>query len=110
MQEMPGRKAVFTSVSLKDEWDLLDSETRTWLLENPECLVLPSAISAKFSRCAPGDTERDPRGQVVLSREDHDFVREKAEAAGKPIRFPTREYQFFDTAPLPVIRKVSPQK
>lgn len=97
-------------MSLKDEWDRLDSETRTWLLENPACLVLPSAVSAKFSRDVREAIERDARGQVVLSREDHDFVREKAEAAGKPIRFPTREYRFFDTAPLPVIRKVPPEK
>ncbi|MFF2298158.1 hypothetical protein ACX801_17395 [Arthrobacter bambusae] len=107
---MPTGKAVFTNVSLKDEWDRLDSETRTWLLENPACLVLPSAISAKFSRGAPEDIGRDPDGQVVLSREDHDFVREKAEAAGKPIRFPTRDYRFFDTAPLPVMRRVPPEK
>jgi hypothetical protein len=95
---------VFTSVSLKDEWDRLDSGTRTWLLENPACLVLPPAMSAKFSKDAHGDMACDPHGQVVLSRDDRDFIREKAEAAGKTIRVPVREYQFFDTAALPVIR------
>ena len=96
---------VFRRVSLKDEWDRLDSATRTWLLENPACLVLPPALSAKFSKAAHGDIAGDPHGQVVLSPDDHDFIREKAEAAGKTIRLPVREYRFFDTAPLPVIRK-----
>jgi hypothetical protein len=107
IQERPDRKAVFTSVSLKDEWDRLDSETRTWLLENPACLVLPPAMSAKFGKDAHGDIACDPNGQVVLSRDDHDFIREKAEDAGT-IRLPVREYRFFDTAPLPVIRKAPP--
>jgi hypothetical protein len=91
-------------VSLKDEWHRLDSETRTWLLENPGCLTLPSAMSAKIIKDAHGDIACDPHGQVVLSPADHDFVREKAEAAGT-IRAPAAtEYRFFDTATLPVIR------
>lgn len=90
-------------MSLKDEWNRLDSETRTWLLENPGCLILPRAMSAKISKDAHGDIESDPHGQVVLSQADHDFIREKAEVAGT-IRVPATEYRFFDTAPLPVIR------
>lgn len=46
-------------VSLKDEWDGLDSETRTWLLEHPGCPVLPPAMSAKFCK--------DPRGDIELA-------------------------------------------
>lgn len=91
-------------MSLKDEWDRVDSETRTWLLENPGCLVLPRTMSTKLSKEAHGDIEFDPHGQVVLSPADHDFIREKAEAAGT-IRVPTTEYRFFDTAALPVIRR-----
>ncbi|MEK0157464.1 hypothetical protein [Arthrobacter oryzae] len=91
-------------MSLKDEWDGLDSETRTWLLENPGCLVLPRTMSSKISKEAHEDIERDQHGQVVLSRADHDFIREKAEAAGT-IRVPATDYQFFDTAALPVIRR-----
>jgi hypothetical protein len=104
LQEGPERKAGHTTMSLKDEWGRLDSETRTWLLENPGCLVLPSTMSTKISKEAQGDIEFDPHGQVVLSRADHDFIREKAEAAGT-IHVPAAEYRFFDTAPLPVIRR-----
>ncbi|MDR6505739.1 hypothetical protein [Arthrobacter oryzae] len=94
-------------MSLKDEWDRLDSETRTWLLENPGCLIVPRAMSAKISKDAHGELACDPHGQIVLSRADHDFIREKAEAAGT-IRVPAAtEYQFFDTAPLPVTKKTS---
>ena len=92
-------------MSLKDEWDRLDSETRTWLLENPGCLVVPRAMSDKIVKDAHGDLACDPHGQVVLSRDDHDFIREKAEAAGT-IRVPAAtEYQFFDTAAMPVIKR-----
>jgi len=44
-------------------------------------------MSAKFAKDAHGDIACDPNGQVVLSRDDHDFIREKAEAAGT-IRVP----------------------
>ncbi|MEO5320479.1 hypothetical protein PV761_18060 [Arthrobacter sp. CC3] len=91
-------------MSLKDEWDRLDSETRTWLLENPGCLVVPRTVSAKISKEARRDFECDPHGQIVLSRADHDFIREKAEAAGT-IRVPATDYQFFDTAAVPVVRR-----
>lgn len=91
-------------MSLKDEWDRLDSKTRTWLLENPGCVTLPHAMSSKISKDAHGDFLCDPHGQVVLSLADHDFIRQKAEAAGT-IRVPATEYRFFDTAPLPVIRR-----
>jgi hypothetical protein len=107
-RKAPDRKAVFRSVSLKDEWDRLDSGTRTWLLENPACLVLPPALSAKTTKDARTDIACDQHGQVVLSAEDHAFIREKAEAAGIPIHLPVREYRFFDTAPLPVIGTAPP--
>jgi hypothetical protein len=87
-------------MSLKDEWDRLDSETRTWLLENPGCLILPQTMSTKMIEEAGGDLESDPHGQIVLSQADREFIRDKAEAAGTIRAHPT-EYQFFDTAPLP---------
>lgn len=90
-------------VSLKDEWDRLDSETRTWLLENPGSLTVPAAMSAKISKDAHRDIAYDPQGQVVLSRADHDFIREKAEAAGTIHAPSATEYRFFDTATLPVV-------
>lgn len=94
---------VSVRVSLKDKWDRLSSETRTWLLEHPACLVLPPAMSAEFCTDGIEDIELDQNGQVVLSRDDHDFIRDKAEAAGT-IHAPAGEYLFFDTAPVPVIR------
>lgn len=87
-------------MSVKDEWDRLDSETRTWLLENPGCLILPRTMSAKMMKEARTDLKSDPHGQIVLSQADHEFIREKAEAAGT-IRVHPMKYQFFDSAPLP---------
>lgn len=93
----------YRRVGIKNEWDRLDSETRTWLLENPGALTVPPAMSAKIGKDAHGEIGYDPNGQVVLSRDDHDFIREKAEAAGTIRVPPGTEYRFFDTAPVPVI-------
>lgn len=88
-------------MNLKDEWDRLDSETRKWLLDNPGCLILPRTVSARISNDVHRHTERDQHGQIVLSRDDHAFLRDKAEAAGT-IHAPTAtEYRFFDSTALP---------
>lgn len=87
-------------MSVKDEWDRLDSETRTWLLENPGCLILPRTMSAKIIKKAHTDLKSDPHGQIVLSQADHEFIIDKAEAAGT-IRVHPPKYQFSDAAPLP---------
>jgi hypothetical protein len=63
------------SMSIKDQWDRLDSETRGWLLENPGCLILPRSMSTKMIEGADGDLESDAHGQIVLSQADHEFVR-----------------------------------
>lgn len=41
-----------------------------------------SRLSEKITKESHGDYETDAHGQVLLSRADHDFIREKAEAAG----------------------------
>ncbi|WCI09231.1 hypothetical protein PJ267_05245 [Arthrobacter sp. OVS8] len=63
-----------------------------------------SRPSEKITKESHGDYETDAHGQVLLSRADHDFIREKAEAAGT-IHVPAADYRFFDTAPSPVIRR-----
>lgn len=88
-------------MNLKDEWDRLDSETREWLLDNPGSLFLPRDLSAKVITGVQGDIERDENGQIVLSRNDHDFLRDKAEAAGTIHAPSAAEYRFFDSTPLP---------
>ena len=64
-------------VSLKDEWDRLDSETRQWLLDNPGCMILPRTMSTRINEEAATEIERDQHGQIILSRDDHEFVRGK---------------------------------
>lgn len=95
-------------MNLKDKWDQLDSDTRNWLLDHPASLVLPPAISARFGADALIDADTDEYGQIVLSREDHAFIRDKAEAAGTIQAPATTEYRFFDTASLPQIKPQTP--
>jgi hypothetical protein len=69
-------------MTLKDEWDRLDSETRQWLLDNPGCVVVPRTVTARIKQNSAGDLEVDQHGQMQLSREDLDFIREKGTAVG----------------------------
>jgi hypothetical protein len=57
-----GLEGVLAGMSLKDGWDCLDAETRSWLLENAGCLILPRTPSAKISQEAREDLEYDQHG------------------------------------------------
>jgi hypothetical protein len=69
-------------MTLKEEWDRLDSETRQWLLDNPGCVMVPRTVSARIMENAAGHMEVDRHGQMLLSREDLDFIREKGTGVG----------------------------
>ncbi|MET4147195.1 hypothetical protein [Arthrobacter sp. UYCo732] len=67
---------------LKDEWDRLDSQTRQWLLDNPGCVTVPRTVAAMIKQNSAGHVEVDGHGQMLLSREDQDFIREKGTGVG----------------------------
>jgi hypothetical protein len=81
-------------MTLKDEWDRLDSETRQWLMDNPGCVIVPRTVTAMIKENAAGPIDVDDHGQLLLSREDLDFIREKGTGAGT--REVSEELQFFD--------------
>ncbi|MDP9989070.1 hypothetical protein LFT44_08950 [Arthrobacter sp. FW306-05-C] len=64
-------------MTLKEEWDRLDSGTRRWLLDNPACALVPITITARIQDNSDREIEVDKHGQMILSREDLDFIREK---------------------------------
>ena len=63
---------------ISELWDRLDATTQRWLAENPGCQILPRTVSTKISIAAGGTIERDRHGQIVLSKEDRDFIVAKA--------------------------------
>ncbi|WP_258804835.1 hypothetical protein [Pseudarthrobacter sp. NS4] len=69
-------------MTLKEEWDRLDSETRHWLLDNPGCVLVPNTITARIRQNSEKSIEIDEHGQMVLSREDLDFIRGKGTGLG----------------------------
>ncbi len=81
-------------MSLKDEWDRLDSETRQWLLDNPGCVLVPRTVAAMIQQRSGSSIEVDGHGQITLSREDLDFIREKGTGVGAERA--SEELQFFD--------------
>lgn len=70
------------TMALKDEWDRLDSKTRSWLLENPACVLVPHAVTAAIQQAAGGPISVDEHGQMILTREDLDFIRAKGTGVG----------------------------
>lgn len=81
-------------MTLKDEWERLDSDTRTWLLDNPGCVLVPSTITAVVQQNSDRHIDVDRHGQMILSREDLDFIREKGTGVGAGQV--NEEFQFFD--------------
>lgn len=67
---------------MKDEWDRLDSQTRQWLVDNPGCMTVPRTVAALIMQNSAGPVEVDGHGQMLLSREDQDFIREKGTGTG----------------------------
>ena len=91
------RESGIHRMSLRDEWDRLDLETRQWILDNPGCVILPRTVSEKISKDSTGEFDRDEHGEISLSREDLDFIREKAAGAGQDPAPAATEHRFFDT-------------
>jgi hypothetical protein len=65
-------------MAIREQWDRLDPATRKWLTDNPRCLLLPHAITAAISKESGEAIECDNNGQMVLTPEDRDFLRIKA--------------------------------
>ncbi|WP_306907073.1 hypothetical protein [Arthrobacter pascens] len=83
-----------SEMTLKEEWDRLDSETRQWLLANPGCVLVPRTVTARIKQESVRRIEVDDHGQMMLSREDLDFIREKgadADAGQGSV-----DFRFFD--------------
>jgi hypothetical protein len=87
------RKDWFTT-ALKDEWDRFDSDTRTWLLDNPGCVLVPHAVTAAIQQAAAKPIRVDEHGQMILNREDMDFIRTKGTGVGT--NRPSDQFQFLD--------------
>jgi hypothetical protein len=83
-------------MTLKEEWARLDAGTRKWLIDNPGCVLVPAAVTAAIQQAAVGRVDVDVHGQMILSREDLDLIREKG--AGIAERQPSEQFRFFDAA------------
>jgi hypothetical protein len=83
-------------MALKDEWDRFDAGTRKWLLENPGCVLVPRAVTAAIQQVSAEQIHVDEHGQMILSREDLDFIRERG--AGLGTRHLSDQFQLFDAA------------
>jgi hypothetical protein len=81
-------------MTLKDEWDRLDAETRKWLLDNPGRVLVPNTLTTRIQQNTTKHIEVDGHGQMILSREDLDFIRDKRTGGGAaPI---PDELRFYD--------------
>lgn len=65
-------------MDLKDHWGRLGPATRTWLIENPGCQILPRTLTAVISKETGEVLQTGQHGEAAISREDQDFIRSKA--------------------------------
>jgi hypothetical protein len=71
-------------MNIKDHWDALDPAMQKWLIDNPGCRILPRTITSVLSKETGQDLTNGPHGEKVLSDEDHEFIRSKANEAPTP--------------------------
>jgi hypothetical protein len=79
-------------MKIKDHWDLLSPALQRWLTDNPGCLILPHAMTEAICQETGVKADRDEHGQALLSQEDLDFIRAKAERT----QTAPPEHRFFD--------------
>ncbi|MDQ0756601.1 hypothetical protein [Arthrobacter sp. B3I4] len=65
-------------MNIRDHWDRLDPATRKWLMDNPGCQILPRTLTTVVTRETGEDLTDSQHGEKVLSPEDHEFIRAKA--------------------------------
>lgn len=81
-------------MSLNELWDRIDSETRQWLLDNPGCVLVPNTITARIQGTTDRLLDVDEHGQMILHRDDLDFIREKGDGVGAA--HISEDLRFFD--------------
>ncbi|WP_430295307.1 hypothetical protein [Sinomonas sp. B1-1] len=76
-------------MTIEQWWNLLDPDTRRWLVENPGCAVLPRTVVNAVNRASIDPSSEllsaDAHGECSLSPRDLEFIRQQAhisEAAG----------------------------
>jgi alanyl-tRNA synthetase len=79
-------------MKIKDHWDRLSPGTQRWLTDNPGCLILPRTMTEEICQETGVRVDCDEHGQAMLSQEDLDFIRAKAEES----QTPPPEHRFFD--------------
>lgn len=65
-------------MNIKDHWDRLDPGTQKWLLDNPGCQILPRTLTTVLAKETGEDLVGGQHGELILSPEDHEFLRSKA--------------------------------
>jgi hypothetical protein len=62
-------------------WNELDTATKQWLADNPGCVVLPRTVANVVQEAAGGRIDQDQHGEVQLSEEEQEFIKEQFKAA-----------------------------
>lgn len=79
---------------LSELWDRLDLGTRQWLFDNPACVLVPNTVTARVQEASDRQLDVDEHGQMILCRQDLDFIREKG--AGVGAAHISVDLRFFD--------------
>ncbi|MEK0154872.1 hypothetical protein [Arthrobacter oryzae] len=66
------------NMNIKDQWDRLDQTTQKWLIDNPGCRILPRTVTTIIAKATGEDPGSGQHGEMLLSQEDQEFIRSKA--------------------------------
>lgn len=79
-------------MKIEDHWERISPATQRWLIDNPGCLILPRTITERICQESGVSFDCDQHGQAVLSQQDLDFIRDKAEET----QTAPPKHRFFD--------------
>jgi hypothetical protein len=66
---------------INEWWNELDTATKQWLADNPGCVVLPRTVANVAQEATGGHIDQDQHGEVLLSEEQQEFIKEQFRAA-----------------------------
>lgn len=69
------------SMNIRSQWNEFDPATRQWLMDHHSTVIVPRAVAAGINRAAAEPVPTDSHGQIRLTDEDVQFIRNQAHSA-----------------------------
>lgn len=68
-------------MTIRSQWNEFDPATRQWLMDHHSTAIVPRTIAAGINRATAEPVPTDSHGQIRLTDEDIQFIRNQAHSA-----------------------------